>query len=84
MKKLTHSTVYYQDVVDGYEVRAKIFEKPSNFGIDGGCISKLLIHGNGEELNYDRGWVTLEPYSDAADYSDNLLAIYTDILNAYN
>lgn len=35
----------------------KHFDEGSCFGIDNGCISKLLIRRNGETVcNYDRGW----------------------------
>lgn len=35
----------------------KVFEKSSEFGINGGRISKLNIRlGNKELANYDRGW----------------------------
>lgn len=39
----------------------KHYEKGSAFGIDGGCISKLMLKRNGKIIaNYDRGW-DLEP-----------------------
>lgn len=39
----------------------KVFEEPSQFGIDEGCISKLMLKRNGEVVcNYDRGW-DMEP-----------------------
>ena len=35
----------------------KHFDEGSCFGIDNGCISKLLLRRNGETVcNYDRGW----------------------------
>ena len=35
----------------------KHFDEGSCFGIDNGCISKLLIRRNGKTVcNYDRGW----------------------------
>ena len=35
----------------------KQYEEGSQFGIDGGCISKLMLKCNGAMVaNYDRGW----------------------------
>ena len=35
---------------------AKCFDEPSEFGIDGGKVSKLMLKRNGEvAYNYDRG-----------------------------
>ena len=45
--------------VDGTEVtyEVKHFEEGSDFGIDGGRISKLECHANGKTiLHYERGW----------------------------
>lgn len=39
----------------------KVFDVPSQFGIDGGRISKLMLKRNGEIVcNYDRSW-DIEP-----------------------
>lgn len=39
----------------------KIYEEPSQFGIENGKISKLMLKRNGEIVcNYDRGW-DIEP-----------------------
>ena len=45
----------------GYEWQAKVYEKPSEFGINGGRVSKLFIRpvGLGWQpalISYDRGW----------------------------
>lgn len=41
----------------GYRYRVKYFEEGSQYGIDGGRISKLMIKRGGEIVcNYDRGW----------------------------
>lgn len=41
----------------GYRYWVKHFDKGSQFGIDGGRISKLIIKRSGEIVcNYDRGW----------------------------
>ena len=39
------------------EYWAKVYDEPSEFGINGGRISKLTLKCNGKTiLNYDRGW----------------------------
>lgn len=41
----------------GYHYWVKHFEEGSQYGIDGGRISKLMIKRDGEIVcNYDRGW----------------------------
>ena len=41
----------------GYRYWVKNYEEGSQFGIDGGRISKLMIKRGGEIVcNYDRGW----------------------------
>ena len=41
----------------GYSFHAKVFDEPSQFGIEGGMISKLEVRKDGERvINYDRGW----------------------------
>ena len=41
----------------GYRYWVKHFDEGSQFGIDGGRISKLMIKRGGEIVcNYDRGW----------------------------
>lgn len=47
-----------------YEFEAKVYDKPSHLGIDGGCISKLYVkdmYNDTEVIGYDRGWY-LEPH----------------------
>ena len=42
----------------GYEFKARLFDEPSNLGIDGGKISELDVRKEGElVMRYDRGWV---------------------------
>ena len=44
---------------EGFHYWVKRYEKRSQFGIDGGKISKLMIKRKGEVVcNYDRGWDT--------------------------
>ena len=92
MKKVVYTSIelkalkdfWYEGDIRGYKIQAKIFDEPSQFGIDNGRISKLWISGNGEELNYDRGWDTPEPLPDLDNYSERLLDIYIDIIDNYN
>jgi hypothetical protein len=63
----------------GYKYWVKHFEEGSEFGIDGGKISKLTIRKVGESrdlCNYDRGW-DIEP-------ADEVKAVYAIILEKYN
>jgi hypothetical protein len=63
----------------GYKYWVKHFEEGSEFGIDGGKISKLTIRKVGESrdlCNYDRGW-DIEP-------ADEVKAVYAIILDKYN
>ena len=56
----------------------KYFEEGSEFGIDGGRISKLCITVDGETtLNYDRGW-DIEPKDEATQKA------YAILLHEYN
>ena len=51
----------------------KAYEEGSQYGIDGGCISKLSQRINGEwAANYDRGW-DLKPTCEAAQKALELL-----------
>ena len=48
-------------VADGatYDFQVKHYDEPGEFGIDGGCVSKLWLRRWGEPqaiLSYDRGW----------------------------
>ena len=48
--------MWSQGTIDSYAYWVKHYEETSQFGIDGGKISKLSIRKNGKELyNYDRG-----------------------------
>ena len=41
----------------GYSFSAKVYDEPSQFGIEGGKISKLQVNKDGQQvMNYDRGW----------------------------
>lgn len=56
----------------GYEWQAKVYEKPSEFGINGGRVSKLFIRpvGLGWQpalISYDRGWDKRPETQDATE-----------------
>jgi hypothetical protein len=62
-----------------YKYWVKHFEEGSEFGIDGGKISKMTIRRVGENrdlCNYDRGW-DIEP-------ADEVKAVYAIVLEKYN
>ena len=55
----THGTIQIENETFTYD--AKHFDEPSEYGIEGGRISKLGIRkGREVVLNYDRDWV-IEP-----------------------
>lgn len=67
----THGTIQIGSETFTYD--AKHFDEPSEYGIEGGRISKLGIRkGREVVLNYDRGWV-IEPETEGAQLA--LLAI---------
>jgi hypothetical protein len=62
-----------------YKYWVKHYEEGSQFGIDGGKVSKLTIRKVGESrdlCNYDRGW-DIEP-------TGEVKAVYAIILEKYN
>lgn len=65
--------------INGYDYWVKHFEEDSEFGIDGGRISKLTIRKNGQARNlcsYDRGW-DVQP-------ADEVKAVYDQLIRQYN
>lgn len=59
---------------------AKVYDEGSDYGIDGGRISKLTITIDGVKVvNYDRGW-DIEPDED----DEAVMIAYSIILNEYN
>ena len=62
------------------QLYVKSFDEGSEFGIDGGKISKLQILINGSTVvNYDRGW-DIEP-----DKNDELIMMaYNILIHEYN
>lgn len=65
-----------QGFVDGVYWEAKVYDTPSQFGINGGRISKLHMRSDGEILaNYDRGWDVI-PKQEAMEIYQKILAMY--------
>ena len=53
----------------GYRYWVKHFDEGSQFGIDGGRISKLMIKRSGEIVcNYDRGW-DIKPVDEDTEFA---------------
>ena len=64
--------------IDGFDYYVKHYDKPSEFGIDGGCISKLEIRKNDHTLcGYDRGW-DIEVKEEARAVYEQLLQMFND------
>ena len=64
-------------IVNGAHYEAKVFEDGSQFGINGGRISKLHVVKDGKcIINYDRGW-------DIYPETPELLEILDAIINKY-
>lgn len=63
-----------------YKYWVKHYEEGSQYGIDGGKVSKLTIRKLDESrdlVNYDRGW-------DVEPNTDEVNAVYAIILQKYN
>ena len=57
----------------GYRYWVKHFDEGSQFGIDGGRISKLMIKRSGEIVcNYDRGW-DIKPVDEDTEFALDIL-----------
>lgn len=65
---------WHQFMFHGMEVEAKVYDTPSQYGIDGGRVSKMSVfdpHSEEFLLNYDRGWDVCElPNRDVAGILD--------------
>lgn len=71
--------MWSEGTINGYKYWVKHYENGSEFGIDGGRVSKLQIRKAGTTLdlcNYDRGW-DIEP-------TDEVMEIYQQLLEKYN
>lgn len=64
-------------MVGDYWFQAKVFDEPSEFGINDGRVSKLSVRKDGEEImNYDRGW-DIKPKTDTErELLDTILKYY--------
>ncbi len=72
-----------QGITNGFNWSIKHYEQGSEYGIDGGRISKLWIQRerNGEIIaNYDRGWDIKPNEATAADGME----VYKMLLEKYN
>jgi len=72
--------VWYVGRVGGYHVEALVFTEPSQYGIDGGQVSKLYVWAVGQRgkrgkalVVYERGW-ELEPDEDVRVVVETLVA----------
>ena len=72
--------MWTEGTINGYKYWIKHFEEGSEYGINGGRISKLTIRKAGETrdiVNYDRGW-------DIRPKDAEVKAVYNQILAKYN
>ncbi|MBX2853182.1 MAG: hypothetical protein KTR15_15715 [Phycisphaeraceae bacterium] len=63
---------------DGMTCSMKVYDTPSKFGIDNGCISKMEIRSAGGWLyNYDRGldFDELDKQPEAQQFFNTLIAV---------
>ena len=62
---------------NGYKYVIKYFENGSEFGINGGRISKLWLENDGQTVaNYDRGWDIYPETAEAIELLDELIIKY--------
>ena len=60
-----------------YEYHAKVYEEGSEFGIDGGRVSKLDMTRDGEIVcSYDRGWDVEPQEEDDVEALGHVLFFY--------
>lgn len=70
--------MWTKGTINGYDYCIKHFEEGSEYGINGGRISKLDIRKGGKTLaNYDRGW-------DIKPTGKETIAVFKEILKKYN
>jgi len=70
--------LWREGVIDGFRYCAKVYDRPSRFGINDGRVSKLTITRNGNNwdqatFNYDRG----------LDFDFGPASVVEKILNLY-
>jgi len=71
--------MWSEGTINGYKYWVKHYENGSEFGIDGGRVSKLQIRKAGttcDLCNYDRGW-DVEP-------ANEVMEVYQQLLEKYN
>jgi hypothetical protein len=56
--EFNNDSPWVEGKVENYKFEAKIFDEGSEWGIEGGRVSKLTIANENDEwlVNYDRGW----------------------------
>ena len=65
-------------MINGYEYEAKVFDLGSEYGINGGRISKLFVKKDGRVvINYDRGWDVRPKTKEAKQVLAEILRIYS-------
>jgi hypothetical protein len=70
--------MWTKGIINGYDYCIKHFEEGSEYGINGGRISKLDIRQESKILaSYDRGW-------DIKPTGKEVIAVFEEILNQYN
>lgn len=63
--------------INGYKYSIKHFDIGSEYGIDGGRISKLWIAKDGQTVaNFDRGWDIFPTEKEALEILDELVSKY--------
>lgn len=70
--------MWKEGIINGYLFYAKVYEGPSEYGIDKGRVSKLEISKGGQCLcRYDRGW-------DILPEGEEVKAVYREIIGQFN
>ena len=69
--------MWSKGIINGYEYWVKHFDEGSEFGINGGRISKLAIRDQQGRwlVNYDRGW-DQRPAREVKPIYDKLIEMY--------
>ena len=69
--------MWSKGIINGYEYWVKHFDEGSEFGINGGRISKLAIRGQQSRwlVNYDRSW-DQHPTKEVKPIYEKLIEMY--------
>ena len=63
--------------INGYDYEAKVYDLGSEYGINGGRISKLFVKKDGRiVMNYDRGWDIRPTTREAREVLEQILRLY--------